>query len=262
MALLAALATTIFFYRTRRWNGRLRKINTDLDKSNLVKDKIFAVLGHDLRSPLISILNFLAFIEDDDIEAQERHLLVRQLSVATGASLDTLDGLLKWGELQIKGISMRPEEISVKAAADQVITLLGATAALKSISITNQLAEDLQVWADLNHFRFVLRNLLVNAIKFTPAGGKIWVALGTPAPPYHTAISVNDNGVGIAPEKLTDIFQLHNVSSLGTSSEKGTSLGLHLCQEFITANKGRIRVESVLGRGSVFTVEFIRSENA
>ncbi|GAB2702670.1 hypothetical protein GCM10027037_30330 [Mucilaginibacter koreensis] len=254
-AMLILVVLMWYHYRTRSLNKLLRKLNRKLDESNHIKDKLFSIMGHDLRTPFISVINLLNFIDDEDLPPDSRKELINELNVSTHASLETLDSLLRWGEMQIKGIRLNQTEFLVKPVADRILVLLHEAAGYKSIEVINYIGSEVKVYADVNHIEFVLRNMVANAIKFTGTGGRIKLNARANVAKRSVVLQIEDNGVGIPPEKLPHIFNLSNISSNGTYNEKGTSLGLLMCNEFIQANSGTIKVESELGKGSVFTVE-------
>jgi tetratricopeptide (TPR) repeat protein len=242
----------LFYYRTSKLNQLLNKANTDLQESNTVKDKLFSVLAHDLRSPFATIINMLQVINDDDLPAEERKELIDLVSVTSNASLDILNNLLKWGEMQIKGIRLNSVNLEPHQIIERNIALLLGAAEIKSISLHNHVAADTHVITDPDHFEFVLRNLLSNAVKFTSPGGSVTISAIIDAANNEVQFIVQDNGVGIDAERIGAIFNLSNISTDGTNDEKGTSLGLVLCKEFIEANHGHIWVESRPGEGSRF----------
>jgi len=209
-------------------------------------------LAHDLRSPLATIINLLYVINDDELPAPERKELINMVTVTSNASLDTLNNLLKWGEMQIKGIRLNAVELHPKEIVENDMALLSASAKLKEITMQNNIDESIRIVADRDHFEFLIRNLLSNAIKFTKQGGLVSVSAHAVAGKKEVQFTVKDNGVGIDAAKLESIFTIGNVSTDGTRDEKGTSIGLVLCKEFIEANHGRIWVNSIPGEGSEF----------
>lgn len=245
----------LYYYRTRKLNDLLNSANTELKDTNTVKDKLFSVLAHDLRAPFSTMIGLLQLINDDDLTATERKELIDLVSVTSNASLDILNNLLKWGEMQIKGIRLNPADLQPRQIIERNVALLLGAAEIKSITLSNLVATDVQITADPDHFEFVVRNLLSNAVKFTQSGGKVTISSVADDAGKQVRFIVQDNGVGIAPQKLHHIFDLSNVSTDGTNDEKGTSLGLVLCKEFIEANHGRIWVESQPGQGSSFIFE-------
>jgi signal transduction histidine kinase len=240
-----------YYFKTRQLNRLLHKTNTDLQESNTVKDKLFSVLGHDLRSPFISVLNLLQII-DDDLEPEQRKEILQRLEISTTASLETLDSLLRWGQMQIKGIPLNQTALQSTPLIERAVIFLSGVAESKGIKIINTVAADTVVIADADHFEFIIRNLLSNAIKFSKPGGEVLVYATITG--SQVAITVKDAGIGIAPHKLAGIFSLGTESTRGTDNESGTGLGLLLCKEFIEINGGSIAAESKPGSGSAFTI--------
>ncbi len=252
-AVLVLLVIGYSNYRTRSLNKKLRNANANLDESNQLKDKLFSILGHDLRSPFVSVINLLELIDDEDLPGETRKEMVTELSTTSKAALETLTGLLKWGEMQIKGVRLNRHEFAVKPVIERVLLLLAGAANYKRIVIKNNACNNLILLADKDHVEFVLRNLISNAIKFTGVGGQVTIKSAFDEHTGVATITVEDTGVGIAPDRLNSIFSLKNISSNGTYNEKGTSLGLLMSKEFIDANEGSITVSSVPGSGSTFS---------
>lgn len=240
-----------FLYRTRHLNRLLNQSNSSLTNSNEVKDKLFSILGHDLRAPFVSVINLMEFIDDEDIIPEKRTELMAQLLNTSRASLETLNNLLKWGEMQIKGVRLNQTSFTIKTNIDRTITMLADTANHKSLIINNKVSNDIIVFADADHFDFVIRNLLSNAIKFSYKNGTIDISAQIDTQNMVSVI-VKDQGVGIPADQLVHIFDINNISTKGTSDEKGTSLGLLLSKEFIEMNDGSISVYSSKNNGSSF----------
>jgi signal transduction histidine kinase len=254
--ILILIIFAFYYFKTRQLNHLLNKTNTDLQESNTVKDKLFSVLGHDLRSPFISVLNLLQII-DDDLEPEQRKEILQRLEINTTASLETLDSLLRWGQMQIKGIPLNQAALQVKPLIERTVIFLSGVADTKGIKVINTVTADTVVVADADHFEFIIRNLLSNAIKFSEQGGE--VLINAEVTDNQVAITVQDTGTGMAPDKLKGIFNLGTESTRGTDNESGTGLGLLLCKEFIEKNGGSISAESKLGLGSAFTIKLKKS---
>lgn len=252
-AIIILLVIAYSYYRSRMLNKKLRNANAELDESNQLKDKLFSILGHDLRSPFVSVINLLEMIDDEDLPADTRKEMVSELSVSSKAALETLTGLLKWGEMQIKGMRINRHEFAVKPVVDRVLLFLTGAANYKRIEIRNYISDDLNLIADKDHVEFVLRNLISNAVKFTGVNGRITVKSFFDVRNNQATITIEDTGVGIDSNRLNTIFSLNNISSNGTYNEKGTSLGLLMSKEFIDANEGHIDVRSTPGVGSAFS---------
>ncbi|CAM3989329.1 tetratricopeptide repeat-containing sensor histidine kinase [Mucilaginibacter galii] len=252
--LLVILVVAYYFYQTRQLNKQLNKVNADLQESNKVKDKLFSVLAHDLRAPFASVIDLLYLLDDEDITGEEKSLLIKRLTSASNVSLETLNMLLKWGEMQIKGVRLNASIVQPKPIVNRVMNLVATNAEKKDIVVQDTVDDNIAVRVDPNHFEFVMRNLLSNAVKFTRPGGSIFISASIDQGENTVIFSVRDNGIGISAERLPYVFDISNASTKGTSNETGTSLGLLICKEFMDMNGGRIWVESLLNEGSIFYV--------
>jgi signal transduction histidine kinase len=255
VALIAvALICIVWYYNTQisRLNTELIRNQKELKNSNTVKDKLFSILGHDLRAPLsrvIGLLNVLALKE----RTQDESGIIEKLRHQSTNTLETLDNLLLWGQRQLKGIRLNQQTIPVRERVEKSIYLAGDYAAQKEIVLVNHTSPDVLVYADPSHFDFVMRNLLSNAVKFSHSGGSVVVDAHLSAD-KEVVLSVTDSGVGIRKEMQAEIFSFGNESVKGTWNEKGTGIGLMLCREYITENGGRLWVESDPGQGATFYI--------
>lgn len=230
-----------------------------LEDNNRTKNKFFSIIAHDLRSPFQGILGFLEVILDEfeEIDDSEKKKLLTQIFASTQNIYDLLDNLLEWSRTQTDRIPCQPEKVLMTDVLDVITGLYGTAAEKKKIKIENKITEPVSVFADRNMVRTIFRNLVSNAIKFTPAGGKITLdSRFVPAAAHslpHIVFSVSDTGVGIDAETIGKIFRLDEKTvTRGTENEKGTGLGLILCKEFVEKNGGEIWIESTPGKGSSF----------
>lgn len=251
---LSAVLITLFFYlsRSRRLNKELAHRQQELQDANMVKDRLFSIIGHDLKGPIGSIPVLLDIYRSKDTGEEERKFILDSLEENAKASIDTLDKLLNWGKLQIKGDGIYQTKCNATEIVNSKMRLFKATADNKQIILVNNVPADAHVLADENQFKFILRNLLSNAIKFTNPGGKVEVNAARHPEGNMIVFSVKDNGIGIPKEKQAKIFEPTNTSTAGTANESGTSIGLMLCKEFTRQNGGNIWVESVPGEGATF----------
>lgn len=254
---LATLVLVVgsFSYLALRKNRRaLEYKNEELRKLNQTKDRFFAIVGHDLRGPITSfsgindLLNW--HISKNDMEKVKAMGLKISQSVR---QLDTLlNNLLNWAMSQTDAVPYRPEPIQLNKITTECYLFFEHALELKQISLENQTKDDCFVYADKNALATVLRNLISNAIKFTPIAGRITISSRL----IHNFvwIDVRDTGVGLPPEKFSTIFALsENKTTSGTSGEKGTGLGLVLCSDYVALNKGTIEAQSEVGKGTVFS---------
>ncbi len=235
---------------------KLRKYSEELDELNKSKDKFFSILAHDLRSPLSPLLGLSEILAKDfeSLSNDEIKLFSKDIYDAVKSQFDLLENLLSWSRMQTGKMECEPERINISEDVERVISLLKGNAKNKNITINNSVDKNLLAFADPNMFHSVLQNLLSNAIKFTYTNGVIKI--------YSTVdsgfieLTVEDNGIGIKPQNIKNIFGLNCFSTNGTNQEKGTGLGLIICKEMVERNGGRIRVESEINKGSkfIFTV--------
>lgn len=249
---LTLLAMFFFYRKTRSLNVQLLKREAELKKANTIKDKLFSIIGHDLRGPIANAPHMISIYNMPATTAEEKQYLVDALAENASASLDTLDKLLYWGQSQIKGIGMTRSVFDAAPNVDNILHLMKGSAERKQISIVNKIPADTTVYADPTHFDFITRNLLSNAIKFTNTGGTITLNVNKTVREGYVVFSVTDNGVGMDKLQLARVFEPMASSTLGTANERGTSIGLMLCKEFVEENGGSISAESKLGEGTTF----------
>ncbi len=223
----------------------------NLQKVNRLKDKLLAVIGHDLRTPIANLNNIVEMFDEGYISDNEVRELMRDMNpIVKGAQL-TLSNLVEWAGNQIRGKSLRSSNVDVfLLGVEMEQTLLHALRS-KQIEFINKAYPGQGVFADENHLKVILRNLISNAIKFTGQAGSI--TLSTIIDNNELIISVADNGKGMSDEQVKKLFFFNtHFSSSGTSGEKGTGIGLLLCKELVELNGGKLSVTSKLGEGSTF----------
>jgi signal transduction histidine kinase len=241
----------------------LRQANTMLSELNADKDKLFAIISHDLRSPFNSLLGNTQLLAKiiDRLSQQDIQDMSQSIHSQAKAAHRLLENLLTWSQLQRGRIEYDPGPVELHQLADNTVALFAEMALAKQIRLEHTIEAGLVVHADENMVDTVIRNLTNNALKFTPTEGKVILsAHRNGLLPDHQAtdwveVSVRDTGVGISQEDIDKLFkiELHHTTP-GTAQEKGTGLGLILCQEMVEQNGGRIWVESELGQGT--TVKF------
>ncbi|TAH19340.1 MAG: hypothetical protein EAZ08_09225 [Cytophagales bacterium] len=253
VVLLAGLSFLIFHYfQKQKANKELRLQKEELKQANTLKDRMFAVISQDLRNPLNSLRNVVTLLNADSLNQQEIKLISEKLNDDLGATLGLLDNLLYWARSQMQGIRKESVPINIAQVFNDNIALLSGSANKKGIVLQNTVSQTFnRAYADQNMIGLVVRNLLTNAIKFSPKGGT--VIMGAKNNADMVEISVTDSGVGISYENQQKIFDSNIVlSNTGTAMEKGSGLGLLLCKEFIEENEGKIWVKSEEGKGSTF----------
>jgi signal transduction histidine kinase len=222
----------------------------NLQKVNGLKDKLLAVIGHDLRTPVANLSNIIEMFDDNYLSANEVRELMKDISpIIKGAEL-TLSNLLDWAGSQIKGRNIHSSNIDIYLLGLEMEQTFAHDLQLKKIDFINQAYPGRGVYADENHLKVILRNLISNAIKFTEAGN---ITLSTLIENNELIVNVTDSGKGMTTEEIDRLFYLNtHFSNSGTSGEKGTGIGLLLCKELVELNGGKLSVKSVPGQGSTF----------
>lgn len=255
LGLMAVLGIGGILYRQlHAARKKLEGQNQQLRELNATKDKFFGIIAHDIRNPisaLESVGEQMTYYLAQNNEARLRRLADRVEHTAKQLS-GLLDNLLSWALLQMGAVPYNPVSTRLEGIAREVIALYTPMAEAKGIRLMQQIPEDLEVFADESALHTILRNLIGNALKFTPSGGE--VRLSAAEADGKIRLEVNDTGVGISAEKLTQIFSIERKSSRGTAGEKGSGLGLILCKELIERNLGSIDVMSEPGKGSRFVL--------
>jgi ligand-binding sensor domain-containing protein/signal transduction histidine kinase len=239
--------------RTQEINQQKEEIETQsayLQEMNFLKDKLFSVIAHDLRSPLNSLKGTMNLLRSGDLSIEDFNLLIQKLNTNLSVTSGLLDNLLFWARSQMQGYQIRAEKIDIQELVNNQCVLFEKMARDKQIALQNKIQQPIIVFADKNMIDLILRNLVANAIKFCQKDDKIEIYAQNLE--KDALITVQDSGVGIEPENLEKLFTLNNFTTLGTKNEKGTGLGLMLCKEFVEKNDGKIWVESELGKGAKF----------
>ncbi len=230
-----------------------------IKENNYVKDRIFAILGHDLRKPVLAFrglskkLSYL--IERKDFDTLNR--VGENLQADANALHNLIDNILNWAMLQKESNPFQPSVLPVHDAVEDAVGILQRASASKNIRLENQTNIFSKVFADHNAISTILRNVVDNAIKYTPEGGSVIISSSTTE--KEILLKVKDSGVGMNQTQLEKLFELtRNKSCKGTRGEKGTGLGMHLVSELVDLQNGKIYVDSVLNEGTTFTIHLPR----
>ncbi len=222
----------------------------ELAATNQLKDKLFSIIAHDLRTPLINFTEILNMLSDGLLEKADFTNILPVLQRDMAHTTHFMENLLHWSKSQLQGEIVRAENFALNDIVLYVLQLIARNAEEKQIGIQNDISQHLCVYADKNMVQLVLRNLLTNAVKFCNAGNV--VTLSAKAEETMVHICVKDNGIGIAPENMQKLFSIETLTTKGSNNEIGTGLGLLLCKEYIDKNNGSISVQSELGKGTTF----------
>ena len=250
-------ATDVTKYITRQQNAELVQVQQDqkiqeLDGLNKLKDKTLAVLSHDLKAPINSITSLIPLLTDQPVDIEIiKHDLHNRLVPLN----EVVDTLFRWANSSFQNKQpVVSQQVDLYEIAQRSIDLLQYPAKCKNINIVNEIPRSTTIIANFDQIDIVIRNLLANAIKFTPQNGIILISGG--AKNGKTEIAIVDTGVGMSAEQLNNLFTPSQITTYGTDGEKGTGLGLLLCKEYIETNKGKIVVTSEIGKGTKFRLIF------
>jgi two-component system sensor histidine kinase/response regulator len=233
----------------------IQKQNEELRATISNRDKMYSVIAHDLRSPMASIrmvLNLVVTAMSPDLIGPELFELLDKANRESEECHDLLDNLLKWTKSQTGRLSVVLQDLDLDDIIPGVVDIFEMIAQTKKIKLVYKApSEPIVVRADNDMFKTVLRNFLSNAIKFSPEDSNIEISLSKEG--EFAKVSVRDHGVGIAPDRIDNIFH-KGETTYGTGGEEGSGLGLQLCADFSRKIGGDVKVESELGKGSVFSV--------
>jgi signal transduction histidine kinase len=263
---IALLVLTYYFYKQKKLlsehmnmeneallnqNQVIEAQSANLETLGGVKDKLLAVIAHDLRTPLANLRNMADMFEMDYLSNEEIHQLMKDINPMVKSAELTLSNLLDWAGNQIKGQSISVTPLDIFLMGVEMEQTFNHALLKKGISFVNEASPGRSVTADENHVKVVLRNLVSNAIKFT--GDKGCIKLASEFQDDKVIVSVEDTGKGMSAEDISKLFSANtHFSSRGTSGENGLGIGLMLCKELVELNAGKLWVNSLPGKGSTF----------
>lgn len=234
---------------------KLRKSISELNKINYSKDKLISLISHDLKNPFNLIIGFSELLGENfkTLSDKEKLEYILKITNASNSAYQLLEDILTWSKTQQKGLTVETKPNNLRVLTKTSLLSLILIAEKKKIKLINNIDKKLWVLADSFTLSTVINNLVSNAIKFTPQEGEILLFADSSI--SHVNIYIKDNGVGMSEEKLKKLFLINgNTSTVGTNNEKGTGLGLLICDEFTKLNKGIIKAESKIGIGTCFTI--------
>ncbi len=238
-------------------NILLEKQNQELLKLNATKDRLFSIIGHDLKNPFNAIIGFSQLLKNNyqDYDSTKQKEIINSIYQAGESAYNLLTNLLEWARMQSGHIDFKPRNIELKKIIDNVVMLYSGLAKEKGINLFSGVITDMFLFADENMLSSTLQNLISNALKFTPEGGTVHIM--AKYQDENVEVTVSDNGLGMKAEDLKKLFKIEeNFTKHGTNGEFGTGLGLLLCKDFVEKNGGSITVESTPKEGSdfIFTI--------
>lgn len=267
-AFVLALLAAYLIYSNIRWKNynRIVKERTtlileqkrtiirqkiDLERLNSTKDRIISIISHDFRSPLNTLQSFLHLVKLDVVTHEEKVQATKRIEQSLAATQTMIDNLLTWGSGQRGGLILKPVDFDLRELVKENIHLVHLRAESKNILITSDIPMSTLILGDRDTINIVLRNLISNAIKFCRLNDSISINMRTET--HRVIVCVKDTGIGMSQQQQKLLFSgAVNVTTPGTEDERGTGLGLALCQELVEQHGGEIWVESSLGVGSIF----------
>lgn len=241
----------------------LKQNNKELKELNAQKDKFFSIIAHDLRNPIQTLLLSTELLNSsyDSYDDEKKKTYIRRFHKSANHISTLLENLMHWSRAQRGMITPVPNQLDLYTIAAGTLTLLSQQAAGKEITLESSVPRGTPAFADQDMVQAVFRNLISNAIKFTPHGGKVEISAQEAG--ANIRFNITDTGVGMPPETVEKLFRIDgHISAKGTDGEKGTGLGLILCKEFVEQNNGTINVDSSEGKGTCFTVLLPKYNNA
>ncbi len=238
-----------------RLHEELKLKNEELEKLDKAKTKVFSVLTHDLRQPINQIRSVLELLEADQLQDQDRKMMVKQLKQSVDNSSGALENLLLWSKRQLRGIETRIVDVHLLPQVWQVESHVAPSLKEKNLKLRIQVPDFMKIQADISQLDICLKNLLSNAIKFSNPGDTISIIARDSE--EYSIIMVKDQGVGMKPEQVEKMNTSDTgFSTMGTLNEKGTGLGMLITKDFMKGHGGRLVVESVEREGSSFKLLF------
>ena len=240
----------------------MKKAELELREANAAKDKFFSILAHDLRGPLSSFVGATEMLSEDILTMGKVEIkdIIDSMKKSATNIYSLLENLLEWSRLMRNRMDFTPEKFNLKNKIEACTGVLSENAGKKRIEMEINIPDDLEVVADNHMFDGIIRNLVSNAIKFTPVGGKVTLTTDFESD-QSIKISISDTGIGIPPELISKLFIFNEMTCRsGTEGEASSGLGLLLIKEFVEKHGGKIWVESEVDSGSTFCFTIPRSD--
>jgi len=223
----------------------------ELQELNLLKTRLFSVIAHDLKSPMYAMRNLFKNMHQQNLPAEKIREVVPEVLMDLNYTIGLMENLLQWCKTQMHSNQVKKEDLDLTQMIHSAVALMRLQAEAKQIDIVQTSLEPVLAFADKEMINLVIRNLVSNAVKFTPQQGNIEIGINEMED--FVEVYIQDSGAGISKEALRKINENNFYSTKGTASESGTGLGLMLCKEFLSRNNGQLHIESEVGRGSIFS---------
>lgn len=246
-----------FYAALQKSSKQLEEKNELLEVTLKTKDKLFSIISHDLKSPFLAIDASLDLLKDPNTPKEQNEFIVKQLGKKSESARTLLQNLLMWSQQQTETIRFEKEPINLDQLRSSIIASSSNQAFDKNIRLTADFPNSISLKADKAMLESILRNLVSNAIKFTPNGGNIHISameLGS-----QIVFSVEDSGVGMREDVISKLLHSEIYSTAGTNREQGHGLGMRLIHEFLKRHDSHLEIKSELGKGSLFSFRISKS---
>jgi len=261
--LLSLLAIgTYLFIQLRKTRKQLQDQNLQLQELNQTKDRFFGIIAHDIRSPILALESvdeqMQYYVQKGNFEKAKK---ISGMVGSTARQLNALlDNLLNWALLQTGMIIYHPNQVNISEIINETLSLLSTNAEMKNVNLENLGDSNTSAYADTNAIQTILRNLIGNALKFSPKNSNVLVQSTTVG--LMTQITIEDQGQGMSQSEIDKLFSIDKKSKKGTAGERGTGLGMILVKDLIHLNKGTIEIESQVGKGTKMIISLPNQERA
>lgn len=267
---LAVLAVAVYVWKLYRDKKRLSEeltiTNSELDDKHQFSEKIIAVLAHDLRQPFASILMVHELVDRDSFGLEDCKTVLYQMRLISEKSIQTLEGLLEWTKYNGLGLRFEAKRINLKASIASGVKFNSYDLEDKNLNVDVHVDEGIDVHAQSEMLLFLNRNIVSNAVKYTPRGGKISITARMVADGNAVEVCIKDNGKGISKEVLERLFNESNTASFSSQQVKGAGVAMIICQDMVGKMGGKIRAENNTGEpGASFFYQlniFAKKDNA
>ncbi|NEW81071.1 MAG: hypothetical protein GZ094_01715 [Mariniphaga sp.] len=234
-------------------NEQIASQNEKLKEMNATKDRLFSIIGHDLKNPFTILISLSQMIKDEleNLETEDLKKALNAINNASNQGFALLDNLLEWARTKTGEIIFTPLPFKLNESVGEVLVQIESLSERKQILIRNNISDSNVITADRNMIQTIFRNLISNAIKFSKPGDEVILEAFFDQINNKTVITITDHGVGIPEENLANLFDIKtHQSTKGTMQESGTGLGLLICKEFIEKHGGNIHIYSTIGEGT------------
>ncbi|MDT0607348.1 tetratricopeptide repeat-containing sensor histidine kinase [Croceitalea rosinachiae] len=260
IAIILLISTGIILFLIRKNIITQKKANKELIEINQIKDKIFSIVGHDLKAPINTMQELLELYKNEAITPQQIAEITPRLKNNVDHSAFTLNNLLFWAQTQMNGIKVVPERINLKNVVNNICELYQEQLKKKNISIECNISQQTTVFIDKEHLNIILRNVVSNAIKYSHLNQKI--TFNAIEDIKTIKISICDEGIGMTKGLINNVLTGKSITSIpGTQNEKGTGLGLNICKDLLVANKGSLTIQSQSNQGTCFHITLPSKQN-